>query len=176
MKKLILTVILSVFVWADVLRVTDFQTDIYSKAAANLTKKINLNLEVIGRDVVDNESYILDALNVIVGSFYVEDILTSMGKEKFKEMFIKYAAKKHAIDIDDVLILNIKVINDLELREIIKAIQTQNLCSTPMTQAEIERPRKKGNDIIIAPDSSMMDQRPIDLKNIQEFGKDFGEQ
>ena len=83
-----------VFAFADVLKVRDFQTDIYSKVGQNLTKKINMNLEVVGRDVEENEAYVLDSLNVVVGSFYVEDILTSMGKEKFKELFMKYAAKK----------------------------------------------------------------------------------
>ena len=38
---------------------------------------------------------------------------------------MKYAAKKHSLDIDDVLILNIKVINNLELSEIIKAIKAK---------------------------------------------------
>ncbi|MBF0917925.1 MAG: hypothetical protein HXK60_07850, partial [Campylobacter sp.] len=111
MKKLFLSLVFGVFAFADVLKVSDFQTDIYSKAGQNLTKKISMNLEVVGRDVEENEAYVLDALNVVVGSFYVEDILTSMGKEKFKELFMKYAAKKHSLDIDDVLILNIKVIN-----------------------------------------------------------------
>ena len=156
MKKLFLSLVFGVFAFADVLKVSDFQTDIYSKAGQNLTKKISMNLEVVGRDVEENEAYVLDALNVVVGSFYVEDILTSMGKEKFKELFMKYAAKKHSLDIDDVLILNIKVINNLELSEIIKAIKSQN-------------------EIIVAPDPNDVVQKPIDLNNVQEFGKDFGE-
>ena len=178
MKKLFLSLVFGVFAFADVLKVSDFQTDIYSKAGQNLTKKINMSLEVVGRDVEDNEAYVLDSLNVVVGSFYVEDILTSMGKEKFKELFMKYAAKKHSLDIDDVLILNIKVINNLELSEIIKAIKSQNLCSDPSINEMVEtKPvkKKKGNEIIISPDPNDMVQKPIDLNNVQEFGKDFGQ-
>ncbi|MBE3605451.1 hypothetical protein CCAL13119_00560 [Campylobacter sp. RM13119] len=173
MKELFLIMIFSAFAFCDVLRVSDFQTDIYSKSGVNITKKINLNLEVVGRDMNDNESYVLDALNIIIGSFYVEDILTSMGKEKFKETFIKYAAKKHTLDIDDVLILNIKVINNLELNEIINAIKSQNLCQSPLPQDALENRRKKTNEIVIAPDSNTINQRPIDLNSIQGFGKDF---
>ncbi|MCD8212938.1 MAG: hypothetical protein LUC34_02610 [Campylobacter sp.] len=178
MKKLFFMLILSVFAFGDVLKVSDFQTDIYSKAGQNLTKKISLSMEVVGRDVNDNESYVLDALNIVVGSFYVEDILTSMGKEKLKETLIKYAAKKHALDIDDVLILNIKVINNLELSEIIKAIKNQNLCGDGMvldTAGSTQTKKKKSNDIVISPDSSTINQQPIDLNSVQEFGKDFGQ-
>ena len=178
MKKLFLSLVFGVFAFADVLKVSDFQTDIYSKAGQNLIKKISMNLEVVGRDVEENEAYVLDALNVVVGSFYVEDILTSMGKEKFKELFTKYPAKKHSLDIDDVLILNIKVINNLELSEIIKAIKSQNLCSDPSVNEDVmtkPEKKKKGNEIIVAPDPNDVVQKPIDLNNVQEFGKDFGE-
>ena len=47
MKKLFLSLVFGVFAFADVLKVSDFQTDIYSKAGQNLTKKINMNLEVV---------------------------------------------------------------------------------------------------------------------------------
>ena len=178
MKKLFLSLVFGVFAFADVLKVSDFQTDIYSKAGQNLTKKISMNLEVVGRDVEENEAYVLDALNVVVGSFYVEDILTSMGKEKFKELFMKYAAKKNSIDIEDVLILNMKVKNNLYLSEIIKAIKSQNLCSDPSVNEDVmtkPEKKKKGNEIIVAPDPNDVVQKPIDLNNVQEFGKDFGE-
>lgn len=179
MKKLLLMAIFSVFAFGDVLKVSDFQTDLYSKTGANITKKINLSLELVGRDLQDNESYVLDALNVIIGSFYVEDILTSLGKEKFKETLIKYASKKHALDIDDVLILNIKTINNLELNEILKAVRAlkneanEELEDTSSTKTANKKP--KSNEIVISPDISTLNQQPINLNNVQEFGKDFGD-
>ena len=178
MKKIFALAFAAVMAFAETLNIDNFETDLYSRDAKSSIKKVSVSLRLEGRDVVDNEAYVLDALNVVVGSFYVEDILTSMGKEKFKELFMKYAAKKHSLDIDDVLILNIKVINNLELSEIIKAIKSQNLCSDPSVNEDVmtkPEKKKKGNEIIVAPDPNDVVQKPIDLNNVQEFGKDFGE-
>lgn len=153
---------------ADVLQIRDFTTDIYSKAGANITKKISMDIELIGRDMDENEPYALDALNIIIGSFYVEDLLTSKGKEKFKDAYKKYALKKHNIDLEAVLILSMKVVEDLSLERVIAAIKERNLCYTP------SGPEKKGdNEIIISPNNA--NQKPIDLNSILEYGKDFGQ-
>lgn len=172
MKKLILALILAASAHGDVLKVSDFQTDLYSKSSPNATKKISVSLEAIGRDVQDNESYFLDALNVIIGSFYVEDILTSMGKEKFKETLIKYAAKKHGLDIDDVLILNIKTINNLELSEILKAVRAlKNETPDDTLSVKSNEKKSKNNEIILNPDLNSLNQKPIDLNSIKEFNE-----
>ena len=172
MKKLILALILVASAYGDVLKVSDFQTDLYSKSSPNATKKISVSLEAIGRDVQDNESYFLDALNVIIGSFYVEDILTSMGKEKFKETLIKYAAKKHGLDIDDVLILNIKTINNLELSEILKAVRAlKNETPDDTLSVKSNEKKSKNNEIILNPDLNSLNQKPIDLNSIKEFNE-----
>lgn len=169
MKKIILAILFVSGVLADVLQIRDFSTDIYSKTAPNATKKISLDLEVIGRDMDENEPYVLDALNIIVGSFYVEDLLTSKGKEKLKSEFMKYANKKHATDIENVLIMGLKVVENLSLDKVIAAIKDRNLCSNNPSS-------KKGdagfaNEIIISPTNA--NQKPIDLNTIKEFGKDF---
>lgn len=158
---------------ADVLQIRDFTTDIYSKTGPNTTKKISLNLEVIGRDMSDNEAYVLDALNVIVGSFYVEDLLTSRGKEKLKSEFIKYAAKKHSIDIDTVLLLGLRVVEDLSLDKVLAAIRDRNLCFNN-SESSNKNSNTKANEIIISPKN--LNQKPIDLNSIKEFGKDFGQE
>lgn len=158
---------------ADVLQIRDFTTDIYSKTGPNTTKKISLNLEVIGRDMGDNEAYVLDALNVIVGSFYVEDLLTSRGKEKLKSEFIKYAAKKHSIDIDTVLLLGLRVVEDLSLDKVLAAIRDRNLCFNN-SESSNKNSNTKANEIIISPKN--LNQKPIDLNSIKEFGKDFGQE
>lgn len=184
MKKVVLTLILAVFAFGDSLKVSDFVVDIYSKSQANSTKKIRLNLELLGRDLEQNEAYVLDALNVIVGSFYVEDLLTSLGKEKFKEAFIKYASKKHGIDMEEVLILGLKVVEKPEIEEIINAIRAKNLCGSSSVSSGDDMSdrhqnsgtnRQRGNNIIVTPELKNINQRPIDLNTINEFGKDFGE-
>ena len=169
MKKLILALILAASAYGDVLKVSDFQTDLYSKSSPNATKKISVSLEAIGRDVQDNESYFLDALNVIIGSFYAEDILTSMGKEKFKETLIKYAAKKHGLDIDDVLILNIKTINNLELLKAVRALKNETPDDTLSVKSNEKK--SKNNEIILNPDLNSLNQKPIDLNSIKEFNE-----
>ena len=88
-----------------------FQVDIYSKG--NILRKIELDLDIELRDENAKKSAIYDALNVIIGSFYAEDLMTSMGKENFKQSFIKYTAKKHSITIDEVYILGLKFVDEL---------------------------------------------------------------
>ena len=166
MKKLILALILAASAYGDVLKVSDFQTDLYSKSSPNATKKISVSLEAIGRDVQDNESYFLDALNVIIGSFYVEDILTSMGKEKFKETLVKYTAKKHSIDIDEVLIISLKTVREPNIEELLEALKNVKTTGSKRSQKEQVEDILRGNKNQL---------KPMDLNQIDDFGKDFGE-
>lgn len=169
MKQILLIMLLASGILADVLQIRDFSTDVYSKAAANATKKISLDLEVIGTDMEENEPYVLDALNIIIGSFYIEDLLTSRGKEKLKSEFMKYANKKHSTNIDNVLIMGLKVVDDLSLEKVIAAIKDRNLCSNNPNSKKSDGGFT--NEIIISPTNS--NQKPIDLNSIKEFGKDF---
>ncbi|BCX79345.1 flagellar basal body-associated FliL family protein [Campylobacter sp. 19-13652] len=171
-RTILLAMVAFMAAGADILQIKEFSTDVYSKMAANATKKVSLSLEVIGRDMGDNEAYVLDALNVIIGSFYVEDLLTSRGKERLKSEFIKYAAKKHSIDIDTVLILGLRVVEDLSLERVLAAIKERNLCSNNDGAHKDNKPN--ANEIIISPKN--LNQKPIDLNSIKEFGKDFGEE
>ena len=166
MKKLLLSLVFGVFAFADVLKVSDFQTDIYSKAGQNLTKKIIMNLEVVGRDVEENEAYVLDALNVVIGSFYVEDLLTSLGKEKFKDTLVKYTAKKHSIDIDEVLIISLKTVREPNIEELIEALKNIKTTGSKRSQKEQVEDILRGNKNQL---------KPMDLNQIDDFGKDFGE-
>lgn len=171
MKKFILIAFLSGFLCADALRIRDFEADVYSKVSQNNTKKVRLNLELIGNDLSENEPYVLDSLNVIIGSFYAEDLLTSLGKEKFKEAFIKYSAKKHALTIDNVLIIGLKLVEKVEIDEIISAIKAKDLCQS--SNIGSKNISKNLNDIVISPNLKDIN-KPIDLNSIGEF-KDFGE-
>nr|MBP3725068.1 hypothetical protein [Campylobacter sp.] len=104
MKKFIVFLIFSGLAFG--LEINKFQADIYSKS--NVLRKVELDLDIELRDENAKKSAIYDALNVIIGSFYAEDLMTSMGKENFKQSFIKYTAKKHSITIDEVYILGLK--------------------------------------------------------------------
>lgn len=171
MRKIFCIIVFAIFAFGDVLKISDFEVDIFSKMAQNSTKKISLNLELVGTDLNENEAYVLDSLNIIIGSFYAEDLLTSVGKEKFKDTFKKYTLKKHSVDIDNVLILSLRVVNDLEIQKIIDAIRTKNLCGLDSTSLNKSDKGRK-NEIIISPNLNNINQRPIDLNSI-ELSKDY---
>ena len=96
MKKAILSMmILCSLGFGDVVSVEGFESDLYSKYDTNNLKKISMDLEIITRDDDVARAPIYDALNIIVGSFYAEDIMTSKGKEGFKATLIKYIDKKY---------------------------------------------------------------------------------
>ncbi|AQW88276.1 hypothetical protein CPIN18021_1492 [Campylobacter pinnipediorum subsp. caledonicus] len=168
LKNILVIVFCSVFGFCDVISIDDFKADVYSKFSKGLAKKIELNLDIIGRDVEENNAYVLDGLNVVIGSFYAEDLLTSAGKEKLKETLKKYTAKKHSVDIDEVLIRSLKIVNDLELDEIIEAIKSRNLCGYSTPNGDIDE-IKRQNEKTISSKFKNSNQRPIDLNSIDEF-------
>lgn len=170
MKRLFLSLFLVVFAYSDVLNIENFEADLYSKDSQNSIKKITVSLRVSGRDINDNEAYVFDGLNVVIGSFYVEDLLTSMGKEKFKETFAKYTAKKHSVDIDEVLIISLKIVREPKLEEILQIIREQGNYLTKNK----DKSKNDEDDIIIKKDGKI-ELKPLDLNSIKNFGKDFGE-
>lgn len=172
MKKLLIMCVLAVFGFGEILNIDDFEADLYSKDAQNSIKKVSVSLRVSGRDVIENEPYVYDGLNVVIGSFYVEDLLTSMGKEKFKETFAKYTAKKHSVDIDEVLILSLKIVRDPKIDEIIQIIREQG---DYQNQSKNKNKNKAEEDDMIIQKDGKIELKPLDLNSIKNFGKDFGE-
>ncbi len=86
MKKILLILLLSgLFLHADeTLHVNEFEVSLFSK----LSKKpvqISTSLVFEGRDVEAFDFKIIDSLNVVIGSFYAENLLTSKGKEGLKK-------------------------------------------------------------------------------------------
>lgn len=127
MKKIILfMMILCGFSFADVVSIEGFESDLYSKYDANNLKKISIDLEIITRDDNVPKAPIYDALNIIVGSFYAEDIMTSKGKEGFKTTFIKYIDKKYSISIDEIYIIKLKFVEETNIQKILDAIKAMH--------------------------------------------------
>ncbi|QQF51427.1 hypothetical protein HHI31_00695 [Campylobacter fetus subsp. venerealis] len=155
MRKPILFVLFCVSMIAGNLRIDNFESDLYSKSGANNMKKISMSLEFIARDENVNESAIYDSLNVVVGSFYAEDLMTSRGKESFKTTLIKYISKKYSLDIDEIYIISLKIVNEIDIEKIIKAIKERDLCS-------LNNGAK-----------NKIDNYNLNLN--KDFGKDFGE-
>ena len=166
MKKIFVLAFAAVMAFAETLNIDNFETDLYSRDAKSSIKKISVSLRLEGRDVADNEAYVLDALNVVIGSFYVEDLLTSLGKEKFKDTLAKYTAKKHSVDIDEVLIISLKTVREPNIEELLEALKNVKTTGSKRSQKEQVEDILRGNKNQL---------KPMDLNQIDDFGKDFGE-
>ena len=166
MKKIFALAFAAVMAFAETLNIDNFETDLYSRDAKSSIKKVSVSLRLEGRDVADNEAYVLDALNVVIGSFYVEDLLTALGKEKFKETLVKYTAKKHSIDIDEVLIISLKTVREPNIEELLEALKNVKTTGSKRSQKEQVEDILRGNKNQL---------KPMDLNQIDDFGKDFGE-
>ena len=166
MKKIFALAFAAVMAFAETLNIDNFETDLYSRDAKSSIKKVSISLRLEGRDVVDNEAYVLDALNVVIGSFYVEDLLTSLGKEKFKETLAKYTAKKHSVDIDEVLIISLKTVREPNIEELLEALKNVKTTGSKRSQKDQVEDILRGNKNQL---------KPMDLNQIDDFGKDFGE-
>ncbi len=93
MKKIALILLIVSYLFADTIHIDKLQSDLFSKDG-NKLKKIEISLQLEGRSLRTNRHKILDALNIILSSFYIEDLFTSKGKERFKEQLKKYIEKK----------------------------------------------------------------------------------
>ncbi|WP_086267898.1 hypothetical protein [Campylobacter devanensis] len=124
MKKIFMFwLILCGISFGDVVSIEGFESDLYSKYDVNNLKKISMDLEIITRDDNVARAPIYDALNIVVGSFYAEDIMTSKGKENFKSTLTKYIDKKHSITIDDIYIIRLKFVDETNIQKILDAIR-----------------------------------------------------
>lgn len=118
MKKFVFSLV-SVVAMAGSIEISNFETDLYSKS--NGLKKINLSIKVIGDNVASEKDFIQDSLNMVISSYYYEDLFTELGKENLKKTIIKYAGKKYSVNIDDILIMNLKSKDSAEaIKEILK--------------------------------------------------------
>jgi len=127
MKKILLLIILPVFIFAQTLDVNNFTTDIFSKID-KAPKEVKMSLIIVGSYVQDENYKIIDALNVVIGSFYVENLITSKGKEDFKKLLIKYAAKKYSVDIDNIYIQKFEISQNPSTDDIINALRESGCC------------------------------------------------
>ncbi|MDY2763998.1 flagellar basal body-associated FliL family protein [Campylobacter sp.] len=100
--------------------IKNLEVDLYSKTSSEM-KKISMDLHIFTNEVAKS-SAIKDAINVIVSSFYAQDLMSSKGKEAFKEAIKKYSASKYKIKIDDVYILSLKEIDNINIARLVKQL------------------------------------------------------
>lgn len=126
MKKVILSLLVSVSLFADIMEVDKYRADILSKKGK--IQKIELSMVIDGDDLLDESHKFYDGLNIVLSSFYVEDLFTSKGKEKFKRMLIKYLQDKYTIGIDDVFLQNLTLVEDFQYERFLEIIRKEGLC------------------------------------------------
>ena len=118
MTKWLLIGLLPLFVCAESLKIEHLRTELYSKAAENMLKKIELSLEFEGENLRANENRLLDSTNTVIASFFYEDIFTELGKMRFKEALSKFASSHYGISVKNVFILSLKGIESFDLDEL----------------------------------------------------------
>lgn len=109
---------------ADTIPIMNFQTDIFSRNSQNL-KKINMDL-VIETNSTIADYKIKDALNIVISSFFIEDLFTSRVKEQFKELFKNYVKKKEGEVVKNIYIEKMEIVNQVDLDELMKKINAKN--------------------------------------------------
>lgn len=128
MKKILLALLLScVLLQAEeTLQVSDFEVSVFSQ---NSKESVQLDVSLIfeGRDVETYDYKIIDALNVVVGSFYAENLLTSQGKMNLKKALVSFAKDKYSIDIDHIYIQKLNIVKTASTDDIIEALRKEGL-------------------------------------------------
>lgn len=126
MRKIVFSLLfVGIGLFAQMLNIDDFSSVIFSRAT-NKPVTVSLNLMVEGRYVEDESYKIIDALNIVIGSFYWEDLITSQGKVNLKKALKAYTTKKYSIDIDNIYIQKIK--SQPNTQEIIDALKQEGMC------------------------------------------------
>jgi len=134
MKKLLISLFLVLPIFGETIKIDEFITDIYSKNS-NLLKKIEMSL-VIDTNTTDGIYKVKDALNIVVSSFYVEDLFTSKSKEAFKVMLGEYVKKKYMIDVKNIYIQSMQLKETQSAKEILKLLKQESLTDDRSTIRE----------------------------------------
>ena len=125
MKKLLISLLIVLPLFGETIKIDEFVTDIYSKNSNSL-KKIEMSL-VIETNTTNDIYKVKDALNIVVSSFYVEDLFTSKSKEAFKIMLQEYTKKKYIIDIKNIYIQSMQLKNSQSAKEILKPLKQESI-------------------------------------------------
>ncbi len=111
----------------ETLQVEDFEVSVFSRLSE---KPVMLEASMIfeGRDVVSYDYKVIDALNVVIGSFFAENLLTSKGKESLKQAIINYTKDKYALGIEFIYIQKLNIKKELSAHKIIEEMKKGGCC------------------------------------------------
>jgi hypothetical protein len=145
MKKLLFLLIFSSsLLFGELYKISDFETDIFSKDG-NRLKKIELSIMFEGDGIRQYDYKLLDALNVVISSFYIEDLFTSKGKERFKDLLQQYVLKKYMIDVDFIYILRFGIKEQVDIDTLLKRIEKMESEIVPRKKSNFSTEERKQN-------------------------------
>ena len=130
MHKILSLLLLSVLLLQaeETLHVSEFEVSLFSKLS-KAPVQLETSMIFEGRDVEVYDFKIIDALNVVIGSFYAENLLTSKGKEGLKQAIINYTSDKYGLDIDNIYIQKLNIKKESATYDIIEAMKKEGCCS-----------------------------------------------
>jgi len=151
MKRIVtLVFFLHVSLCAQVLILDDFRANVFSKADKKPVE-IKLGLIFEGDSVQLNDYKVIDALNVIVSSYYAEDLVTSRGKELLKSTLIAYTKKAHSLTIDTIYIKELSVKMNPSVKEIVEAIKKEGIFQQNNAPKQESQQQRKTPENYLAP-------------------------
>ena len=120
--------LLQLSLFSGVFEIKEFESDIFSRDG-NKLRQVALSMWMEGENLDKYGYQITDALNIIISSFYLEDLFTSKGKEQFKASLKKYTKKKYGITINTLYLNKFKRANTaLDADEIVEALREAGCC------------------------------------------------
>lgn len=135
MKRVLTAVLLlHVSLFAETLVLEHFRANVFAKSDKKPVE-VTVGLIFEGNDVKKNEHKVVDALNIVIGSYFAEDLVTSRGKELLKSTIIAYAKKTHALAIDSVYIKELTVKTNPTTQEIVDAIKKEGVFQQQQQQS-----------------------------------------
>lgn len=126
LKKLfyILIFVTTILSAEETFQIDNFEVSLFSKLSKEPVQ-IETSMIFEGRDVEAYDFKIIDALNVVISSFFAENLLTSQGKEGLKTALIKYSRDKYSIDIDHIYIQKLNIVKNVTATLIIDELRKE---------------------------------------------------
>lgn len=118
MRTCLLLAFMSVLLFAQNVKIENLRTELYSKTTQGGLKKIELSLEFEGANLSPHQNKLLDSTNIIVASFFYEDLFTELGKMKFKNALSKFINKNYKLEVKNIYILSLKGIEKFDIKEL----------------------------------------------------------
>ncbi len=129
MIKLALFLFLSILTLkAEIYEIDGMESALFSKKSMNL-KSITISLAFRGDEIVSKQLQLKDSLNILISSYYIEDLMTSKGKEAFKNSLKSFALKKYGLKLDSIYIKEFRLTKPIvDTDELIQKLQRGGCC------------------------------------------------